>query len=253
MASTTEPGTQVVYVDVSNPRASDTNLGTPRDPVQTIGRAIELAEESNARSVPVRVVIQAGVYREALELRATGMTTSAPISFIGIGDVTVSGSDVFTGWAGGTDDVYHHAWDQIWGLAPLPPGWENQAAYLEMNPVIRRREMVFVDGESLLQQMSAEEMTAVAGSFFASEEEGQVSIHLPPGADMSTAVIEVAVRPFLLHIESRENITIKNIAFQHAATPMPGPAVSISRLLQRGGDQQSLPLEQLGRPGTERR
>ncbi len=41
--------------------------------------------------------------------------------------------------------------------------------------------------------------------------------------------MEVAIRPSLLVVESRQNVTIENVTFQHAASPLQGAAVRISR------------------------
>jgi hypothetical protein len=219
----------LIVVDPSHPGASDTNAGDTRRPVKTIQRALLLADGYNARNIPVRVSIHPGTYRESLAIEANGGTTSAPLAVEGTADgVVVSGSDVWTGWTGGRDGIYMHPWSERWGLAPLPDGWEGQAEYLERNPVIRRREMVFVDGRSLLQVMSADELRSTENSFFVSEDQGQLLLHVPPSTDVAKTDVEVAIRPHLLQVAARQNITIEKVTFQHAATPMSGPAVSFA-------------------------
>ena len=220
---------RVVVVDPSHPTASDTNAGDARRPVKTIQRALFLAHRYNARNIPVRVLIHPGIYREAIAIQADETTTSAPLTLEGTADgVVVSGSDVWTGWTAGRDGIYTHRWSERWDLAPLPDGWEPQAAYLDRNPVIRRREMVFLGNRPLLQVMSAAELQARNDSFFVSEDQGQIFLHVPAETDMAKMDVEVATRPYLLQVTSRQNITIESITFQHAATPMPGAAVSIA-------------------------
>jgi hypothetical protein len=222
------PG-RVIVVDRSDPEASDANAGDTRRPVETIQQALVLAREYNARNIPVRVSIHPGIYREALAIKADEATTSAPLTLEGTADgVVVSGSDVWMGWTGGQDGVFTHPWSERWGLAPLPDGWEGQAEYLDRNPVIRRREMVFVGGHALLQVLSSDELRATEDSFFVSEDQAQILIHVPAATDVANSDVEVAIRPHLLQVASRQNITVENMTFQHAATPMPGAAVSFA-------------------------
>ena len=132
-------------MDGTDPQAKDENPGSVEAPVRTIGRATELAAAYNARSIPVRIVIGRGTYRESLALFGNGNTTSAPLSLEGQ-DVTISGSDLWTGWTEEDGGVYAHPWPYTWGLAALPDGWDGYAAdYLARNQVIRRREMVFLE------------------------------------------------------------------------------------------------------------
>jgi hypothetical protein len=210
-------GTQVIYVDQSDPHANDSNPGTASRPLETIGRAVEVAASYNARSVPVRVIVRAGIYRESVQLIPDEKTTSAPLTIEGKGSgVVVSGSDVWADWIGGSDGIYSHPWPYQWGLASVEDWPEHVLAYLDANPVISRREMVFVDEAPLLQVMSLDETKTTENSFFVSEEADQLFINVPSETDMATTQVEVAVRPSLLLIGSRRNVSIENITFQHA-------------------------------------
>jgi hypothetical protein len=220
---------RVIVVDPSDPEANDANAGDAPRPVETIQQALVLARRDNARNIPVRVLIHPGIYRETLAIEADEATTSAPLTLEGTADgVVVSGSDVLTGWVGGGNGIYTHPWSERWGLAPLPDGWQGQAEYLDRNPVIRRREMVFVGGHALLQVMSSDELGATEESFFVSEDQAQILIHVPPSTDVAKTDVEVAIRSHLLQVTARQNITIERMTFQHAATPMSGPAVSFA-------------------------
>ena len=140
----------------------------------------------------------------------------------------MSGSDVWTGWTSAGGGIYTQPWNEDWGLASLPEGWEGQASYLEAHPVIRRREMVFVDGHPLRQVVSLSQLEVTSDSFFVSDDEDTISLHVNADRDLGTSQVEVAIRPYLLQIGSRQNITIQDVDFEHAATPMPGAAVSIA-------------------------
>jgi hypothetical protein len=219
-----------IIVDASAADASDANPGTDSRPLATIGQALAIARELNARSVGVRVFVHPGVYRESLVLSGDDATTSAPITLQGTGDgVIVSGADVWTGWSEAGSGLYSHPWSPRWGLAPLPAGWDGQVQdYLNQTPVIRRREMVFVDEHMLIQVMSADEAQATPDSFFVDEADGSILIHPPAGSDVTKATIEVAMRPYVLQVASMENVTIDNMTFEGGATPLPGAAVSIA-------------------------
>lgn len=223
-------GTQVIYVDQASPEANDSNPGTSSQPLETIPRALFIAGTYNTRSIPVQIIIRPGVYRESAQLSAVENTTSAPITLAGAGPgVVVSGSEIWHNWVGGADGIYSHPWPYDWGFAPASPDWpEYVHAYLDANPVIRRHEMIFVNGIPLLQVLSADEMRIIENSFFVSEEADQVFINVPSDMDIATAQVEVAIRPNLLVVEARQNVSIENITFQHAASPLLGAAVRIS-------------------------
>ena len=208
---------QIIYVDQSNALADDTNPGTASRPLETIAGAIEIASGYNDQSIPVRLIIRAGIYRESLQLIADDTTTSAPLSIEGEGSgVIVSGSDIWTDWVGGSDGTYYHPWPYKWGLGSVADWPEHVLTYLDDNPIISRREMVFVDGVPLLQVMSLEEMTSAENSFFVSEDTEQLFVNVPSDTDMAMTTVEVAVRPTLLLVGSRHNVSIRNLTFQHA-------------------------------------
>ena len=156
--------------------------------------------------------------------------TPAPITLSGAGTgVVISGSDTWKGWVGG-DSIYRHAWPHDWGFASVPSEWpEGVHAYLDANSIIRRQEMVFIDGRPLLQVTSVDAMNSTENSFFVSEESDQLLLNIPSEMDISLSHVEVAIRPSLLVVESRQNVTIKNVTFQHAASPLQGAAVRIAQ------------------------
>jgi Right handed beta helix region len=220
----------LVYVDQTSPAANDSNPGTSSAPLETIARAVEIAEAYNAESVPVDVIIEPGVYRESIQLSAEANATPSPITLNGARTgVVMSGSDIWEGWAGG-DGIYRHAWPYDWGFAPVPSEWpEYVHAYLGANSIIRRQEMVFIDGRPLLQVTSLDEMNSLENSFFVSEESDQIVINIPSETEIAASRVEVAIRPNLLVIDSRQNISIENVTFQHTASPLQGAAVRIVR------------------------
>jgi len=227
-ASTTER--VIIYVDQANPAANDSNPGTSSAPLETIGRAIDVAAVYNADAVQVEVLISPGVYRESVELSADPNATAAPIALRGVdAGVVISGSDTWEGWTG-NEGMYSRAWPHEWGFASALPEWpEYVHAYLDANSIIRRREMVFIDRRPLTQVMSLVDMSSTESSFFVSEENNQILINIPSKTEIASAHVEVAIRPNLLVVDSMQNVSIENLTFQHAASPFVGAAVRIQR------------------------
>jgi len=215
---------QIVYVNPAHPQASDQNPGSQALPFKTIGRAAAAAIANNANQVGTKVLIGAGIYRESIDLPKNGHETEASIVFEAAGEVIVSGSDVWTGWRKVEGaDVLAHAWPYTWGLAPVPAGWE---PHVKLKDIVRRSEMVFVNGAPLDQVLSHSELQA--GRFFADEKAQKIYMRLPEGLPVDNAAVEVAVRPKLFAASGKKNIFLRGIIFQNANTALDEPAVQFN-------------------------
>lgn len=217
---------ELVYVDQQNPKASDANDGNRTAPLKTIAQALRLGEAANVRNTGVKVLIAPGIYRETVVLSHTATQTDAPIVLEATekGKVTISGSDVWTDWQKvGSDNTYTHPWPYKWGMAPYPAGWEGN---VKLQPVVRRREIVFVDSKVIHQVVSPLEMAE--GDFCVSEEKEEIRVWLPPGVTPRTATTEVAIRAGLLKASGRKNVVLRGLVFQHDGTPLQGEAVNFS-------------------------
>jgi hypothetical protein len=217
---------KLIYVEQQNPRASDVNDGSQGAPLKTIGRALQMAEANNARSIGVKILIAPGIYREAIVLNRADTQTDAPIVFEATekDKAVISGSDMWTDWQKpGSDNLYVHPWPYKWGMAAYPAGWEGN---VKLQPVVRRREAVFVDGKVLHQVVSPLEMAE--GDFCASEERGEIRVWLPQGVAPQTATMEVTIRSGLFRASFRKNVVLRGLAFQHDGTPLQGEAVNFS-------------------------
>ena len=214
-----------VFVNAQHPQASDSNPGTETLPFKTIRKAVAVVLENNWQRKGTKVRIAPGVYRESISVPPDWRETDAAMTFEAteIGKVIVSGSDVWTGWTRqGTSAIYARAWPYKWGLAPYPPYWEGNVV---LQPIVRRREMIFLNGTLLDQVLSVAELKP--GSFTVDETLGTVQLMPPVGANMDTAVIEVAVRAGLLKVTTKHNVTIRGLTFTHDNTPLQGSAVTI--------------------------
>lgn len=216
-----------IYVDGNNPYASDGNNGTKARPLKTISKAANLADKNNRSGIQTTVIVNPGTYREsvALPFVPDHSNTEAAIIFkaSSLDNVVISGSDVWTGWRreSGTNNIYSHSWPYNWGAVPQP--WPNDENLAE---IVRRREMVFVGGKMMKQVLTSKELSV--NSFYVSESQDKIYVRMPAGADINNYRVEVAVRPKLFTIDSRENVTIRGFVFKHANTAVDGNAVDIN-------------------------
>jgi hypothetical protein len=220
---------ETIHVDSSHDLASDSNRGTSESPLESVSEAVRRADELNEAGLSTEVFIHSGVYRETVELPPNTKGTDSPITIRGDpkGEVVISGSDLWDEWTPAGGGLFRHEWPHRWGLAPLPPRWAESYAgdHLRANPVIRRREMVFIGGRHLTQVISMPELRRMQGSFLVSESEGFLYVHPHSGATVESGV-EVATRPTLLVARERWNLTVENLSFVHAASSVQGTAVS---------------------------
>ena len=209
-----------IYVDGVN--GSNSNPGTQKRPLKTIGAAMTKAIANNQKSVGTLVTINPATYREAISAVKTKKDTTLPITFEAAtsGTVIVSGADVWKGWSpySGNDNIYTHSWPYDWDECPADPGT------VEL-PIVRHREMIFVNGTALTQVLSLGEMQA--GTFSVDETGGTVYVWPAAGTDMGTATVEVATRADLLHDYGRDEMVFRGLIFQYAASCRYSAAVTV--------------------------
>ncbi|MEM1028183.1 MAG: right-handed parallel beta-helix repeat-containing protein, partial [Planctomycetota bacterium] len=144
------------------------------------------------------------------------------------------------------EGVYRKDWPHRFGLSRQT--WERWG-YL-IDPRVARSEVVTVDGQILLPSMLErfawvdpdgavpleetaesenqpgrwkplgvrEPSSLLPGTFGIVEAEGVIYVRPDEGVDLNAAAVEVSVRPFLLNIQDRKNVVLRNLAFKHAAT-----------------------------------
>ncbi|MGC9450719.1 MAG: right-handed parallel beta-helix repeat-containing protein [Oceanipulchritudo sp.] len=199
--------TNLRYVDQGS--ASAVEDGSLANPWKTIGQAISWLDGN--RALDAKVHIAAGTYREGglFLTNRTGITIlegSAP------GEVIISGSDVWTSWAADGSGNWYKTWTNNWGLSPEQnPG----DSYVEPEKG-RRTEMVFIDG--ILQRQVTDLVDMADGTYFVDEAADRIYIRPMWGINPATATVEVSVRKNLLQIQTMQDIVLRNLVFQHAAT-----------------------------------
>jgi len=206
---------RVLHVDTTSNVASDNNPGSEELPLATIQAAIGWADELRREGEGVRILIQSGIYREALEMVSIGDDPPPLIIEAAMpGTVTVSGSDEWEAWTPAPEPgLFVSNWPYKWG------------ADGSVEPIVGRREMVFISGEPLRQVLEHNDLAA--GSFLVDEKERALHIYPPDGIDLASSTVEVGVRPRLLFADGIRKVTIRGITFQHAVSPFDSTAVEI--------------------------
>lgn len=214
----------VLFVDNQNPAASDSNPGTEARPFLTVSQGARAAVADNQRGIGVKVYIKPGIYREQVAFPQTGNETPAAMIFEGTvrGSVILAGSDVWTGWQQVNGNLYQHPWPYTWGIAPYPPGWDGNTT---LEDIVRRREMVFVNGHTLSQSLSYSNLTDY--SFFVDETAHILYVQLGSSMSMNGATVEVAIRPRIFTVDGKTNFVLRDLVFKHGNAAVQDPAVSI--------------------------
>jgi len=216
---------RTIYVNNGDPNSSDKNPGTADLPLNTISAAANLAVLNRSVGFSSKIVISPGVYREQIHLRPSAHKRDALIIFEAkeIGKTVISGSDLWTGWEPKGEHNYVLPWTFAWGLAPYPRGWEG---HVKMEPIVRRREMVFINGTPLDQALSLSNLRA--NSFYVSEPTGELYVHPPRGINPNDARVEVAIRSGLFFANTINNVVLRGLVFQHDTSPVQDSAVLFS-------------------------
>ena len=219
-----DPDTKVIYVDNQHPDSSNNNPGTADLPFKTISAAAVKADDLKKASVPTTVLIHPGTYRESIKLPIRDIKSDVKIVFQGTekGKVIISGSDIWTDWVKQPgSNIYTHNWPYDWGTVRNP--WTSYDQKLD--EIVRRREMIFVNGELLKQVLNHNELEE--NSFFVSETENKAYIWPSRDTDISKSIVEVAVRSGLFIVRTRSNLEIRGLVFQHDNSGVDDKAVQI--------------------------
>lgn len=195
-----------LYVNGSS--GSDSNAGTSAKPFKTLSKGASAALAQAQKGTATKVLVSAGTYREGVSV--TGSSTAAvTIQAVTSGSVTVSGADVWTGWQAysGNSSIYTHSWPYAWGNCAQLAGPAEQN-------IVRRQEMIFVNGTPLTQVLYQSELTT--GTFYVNESSKTAYVWPPSGTTMSSATVEVSTRNSLLQIGEVKNWVIRGIDFQYA-------------------------------------
>ena len=240
------------YVDNGNPGAADSNPGTKDLPFLTINKAAQVLQPGE------RVVIGAGVYRERIDPARGGSGPDKMISYEAApgARVVVKGSRlVRAGWEASTGfkldlpeaerakvRIYGRRLDDLDFRGYNPFGMASimqDRVYLMPKPEelwrhLRRRGMVFVDGQRLEQVELYQHLGRKDGAFWCEHDGLTIHVRLAEDADPGRHEVELAVQEQVFAPRTRglAYLRVKGISFEHAANAFPVPQrglVSLSR------------------------
>ena len=233
-----------LFVDGSNPAASDDNDGSETAPFRTIGRAAVLATPGT------RVRIHAGLYRECVSPAMGGTDPAHMISYeaFGDGDVVVSASEEVTDFIPSEGWMLNRGWGaeqpedvRVWEYDLDPDLFRGYNPFCavnilhdrlfieydktDMTTYLNRRGCVFCDGKPLKQVPLYNGMGQEENTYWVEANGQKVHFRLENDEDPKDHRIEVTVReqcfapekPFLNYIR------VKGLVCEHAATGAPVP------------------------------
>ncbi len=224
--ATVNEGLETAFVYVDTATGSDSNPGTQTQPLKTISASIAAALKNNGLNIGTRVIIKPGIYRESLVINSNHSQKVMPMTFEAAtnGTVFVSGAVPYTNWApyAANPKIYTSAWPHAWGFCPADGGNAPPE-----QPIVLRREMIFVGGAAMTQTLSLSQMI-YPGTFFVDETAGLVYVWPPAGTDMATADVEVATLPSVLLVQSSNGQTFDGIVFRGLTFQYANPCHNIS-------------------------
>ena len=194
-------------------------------PFRTIGAAVRRAERLTRDGTAVSISVAPGTYRESVELFADDPVGALTIEGAGPG-VVVSGAEKVARWETFDDGTIAIPWSHDWGLQSWPRGWSDVASERGFSDLLRRRELVIVDGNALRPVASREDLSTSPGTFLVEQGADRILAHPSDGRPNQ---VEVAVRERTLAIVGRAGVTIRNLTFVHAASTMQSGSVRIDR------------------------
>ncbi|MCF7954190.1 MAG: right-handed parallel beta-helix repeat-containing protein [Phycisphaerae bacterium] len=202
---------------------NDNNPGTLDLPLLSINKAADLAGQYQQNNEGSRIIIHPGIYRETIDaLIKYPVTVSLGAAIIFepyvSGTVTISASEVYSDWQQVEADVYRHSWAYDWGLwVDIPVGGAQYEKDIFLNnPILRRREMFFVDGELLAQALNYSELEQLENSFFVDEGNDLVYIHLTSGTNVNALSVEGAERMHIFRTYRNRSLVVRGLKFEHA-------------------------------------
>ncbi len=233
-----------LFVDGSNPAASDDNDGSAGRPFRTIGRAAALAEPGT------RVRIHAGLYRECVKPARGGTDPEHMISYeaFGDGDVVVSASEEVTKFIPSEGWMLNRNWGtprpenvRVWEYDLDPDLFRGYNPFCavnilhdrlfieydktDMTTYLNRRGCVFCDGKPLKQVPLYNGMASEENTYWVEANGQKVHFRLENDEDPKDHRIEVTVREqcFAPDIPFLNYIRVKGLVCEHAATGAPVP------------------------------
>jgi hypothetical protein len=171
--------------------------------------AMKQALAWQAEGHSTRVLLAPGLYRDSVALSQRNA---------GDGVILIDAEEPGTAVLTGSDQVTQiseHAgfwripWHEKWGLGSAPPDYGDPN--LRVADLMRRREMVTLNGEILRQVLHQRDLAA--GCFRVDEDKEEILLIPPAGVVAASADLEVAIRSVLLRLSNCSNVAIRGLSF----------------------------------------
>src|SRR5664280_2271338 len=111
-ANVNENQTTFLYVDAQN--GSDSSSGSSYSPLRTIQAAVNMANANNQQSIGTKIIVNSGVYREAVYINPISRQTSVPLTIEAAseGGAVIAASEVLNNWSpdSSNSSVYSSPW-----------------------------------------------------------------------------------------------------------------------------------------------
>ncbi len=216
-AQVIENQTASVYVDAQS--GSDVLSGSKTSPLQSIQAAIDHAAASN---LPTKIIVNPGVYRESVNIGASGSTgATVTLQAAVTGSVVIDGANALYSWSRQSSGIYTHVWTPNLGTCAIPAGWPGSIA-----PIARRTELLFVNGVPLTEVIAESQLRP--GTFYVNDTSNLIYMYPPSGTNVASASIEAGVRRNILNISGRSNVVVRGMVFRHATSCINDAAVTVN-------------------------
>jgi hypothetical protein len=216
-------------VSQMSPQASDEGPGSAERPWKTMGKAAEMLLPGD------RAIVHAGVYREYVEPRNSGLP-GAPIVYEAAPgeEVVATGADVATGWrrVEGPRPIFEIAWRHDFIIDTIAGRPVRHHPNDEEHQRSGRAEQMIVDGEVWDYpqiQLSLADMKP--GTFFPDPENGRLCLWLKDGSNPDAHRIEASTREMIFgsnpwaRPKGFQYVWVRGFTFRYAATFPQRPAV----------------------------
>ena len=235
---------RVLFVNGSDPKASDDNDGSAAAPFRTIGKAAASATPGT------RVRIHAGIYRECVKPEQGGTDPKHMISYeaFGDGDVIIRASEEVTEFIPSEGWMLNRGWGveqpenvRVWEYDLDPELFRGYNPFCavnilhdrlfieydktDMTTYLNRRGCVFCDGKPLKQVPLYNGMSREENTYWVEANGMKVHFRLAGDTDPREHRIEVTVREqcFAPDKSFLNYIRVKGLKCEHAATGAPVP------------------------------
>ncbi|MCX5660100.1 MAG: right-handed parallel beta-helix repeat-containing protein [Planctomycetota bacterium] len=217
--------------------ASDDNPGSAEKPWKTIGKAAMALQPGE------RVLVHAGVYREAVHPERGGTGPDAMITYEAAAgeDVTITGADEWKPtWEKSADFAINRIEKYVPKTEPMPTTWVarlNGSMFAEANTFALRYRInpanqdmpvlgqIILDGKPLTQVAKHADLRGVANAFFVEDDGMSVHVRLAGDAAPEGKAFLIVTRPEIFSpIRQRLNyIRVRGFKMLYAAVPFAAP------------------------------